>query len=30
VGQAVWAKLAGTYGADRIAALRQEAAAARK
>lgn len=30
VGQAVWAKLAGTYGADRIATLRQEAAAARK
>lgn len=30
VGQAVWTKLSGTYGADRIAALRQEAAAARK
>jgi len=30
VGQAVWAKLEGTYGADRIAKLRQEAAAARK
>ena len=30
VGQGVWEKLSGTYGADRIAALRQEAAAARK
>jgi hypothetical protein len=30
VGQSVWEKLSGTYGADRIAALRQEAAAARK
>lgn len=30
VGQRVWDKLAGTYGAERIAALRQEAAAARK
>lgn len=30
VGQGVWEKLAGTYGADRIAALRKETAAARK
>lgn len=30
VGQGVWDKLASTYGAERIAALRQEAAAARK
>jgi tripartite ATP-independent transporter DctP family solute receptor len=30
VGQGVWEKLSATYGADRIAALRQEAAAARK
>lgn len=30
VGQGVWDKLAATYGADRIAALRKEAAAARK
>lgn len=30
VGQSVWTKLSGTYGAERIAALRQEAAAARK
>ncbi|MCB4363638.1 TRAP transporter substrate-binding protein [Hydrogenophaga taeniospiralis] len=30
VGQGVWEKLSTTYGADRIAALRQEAAAARK
>jgi tripartite ATP-independent transporter DctP family solute receptor len=30
VGQRVWDKLAGTYGAERIAALRQESAAARK
>jgi tripartite ATP-independent transporter DctP family solute receptor len=30
VGQGVWEKLSGTYGADRIAKLRQEAAAARK
>lgn len=30
VGQGVWDKLAATYGAERIAALRQEAAAARK
>jgi tripartite ATP-independent transporter DctP family solute receptor len=30
VGQRVWDKLADTYGSDRIAALRQEAAAARK
>jgi tripartite ATP-independent transporter DctP family solute receptor len=30
VGQGVWEKLAATYGAERIAALRKEAAAARK
>ncbi|MCM2312050.1 MAG: TRAP transporter substrate-binding protein [Steroidobacteraceae bacterium] len=30
VGQRVWEKLSSTYGAERIAALRQEAAAARK
>ena len=30
VGQGVWEKLSATYGADRIAVLRQEAAAARK
>jgi TRAP-type C4-dicarboxylate transport system substrate-binding protein len=30
VGQHVWDKLASTYGAERIEALRQEAAAARK
>ena len=30
VGQGVWEKLSATYGTDRIAALRQEAAAARK
>ncbi|MFM2065455.1 MAG: hypothetical protein RLZZ584_364 [Pseudomonadota bacterium] len=30
VGQGVWDKLSATYGAERIAALRQEAAAARK
>lgn len=30
LGQGVWDKLASTYGAERIAALRQEAAAARK
>ena len=30
VGQGVWDKLASTYGTERIAALRQEAAAARK
>lgn len=29
VGQGVWDKLSATYGADRVAALRQEAAAAR-
>jgi TRAP-type transport system periplasmic protein len=29
IGQGVWDKLAGTYGAERIAALRQESAAAR-
>ena len=30
LGQGLWGKLSGTYGAERIAALRQEAAAARK
>jgi TRAP-type C4-dicarboxylate transport system substrate-binding protein len=30
MGQGVWEKLAATYGAERIAALRKEAAAARK